>query len=94
MSTETAPSPDTVAEKRDVNLSSVLTVVLGAVAVFAGSLVLFAASPTIPVEPVFGMSSIEPVTVITNMTLGASIMLAGAAMSVPELDRVLEPYSS
>jgi hypothetical protein len=89
MSTEIAPDPSAVAERKKLNLSSVLIVVLGAVAVFAGSLVLFAASPTIPVKPVFGVSSIETVTVIANMTLGASIILAGAAASVPELDSLL-----
>lgn len=89
MSTGTAPGTDTVAEKRELNISSVLTVFLGTVTVLAGSLVLFAASPTLSVEPFFSVSPIEPVTVIANMALGATIIFAGTAISVPELDSLL-----
>lgn len=89
MSTGTAPGTETVAEKREVDLSSIFTVFLGTVTVLAGSLILFAASPTMSVEPFFSVSSVEPVTVIANIALGATIIFAGTAMSVPELDSLL-----
>lgn len=92
MSTETAArDTETVTEKLDV--TSLFGVALGAVVVFAGSMVLFAASPAMPVDPLFGVSS-GPVSVIANMVIGASIGAAGAAVAIPQLDRVLEPYSS
>ena len=92
MSTGTAaPERENVAEKQ--KLTSAVTVALGAVAVFAGSMVLFAASPAMSVEPLFGVSS-GAVSVVSNMVIGASIGAAGAAVAIPQLDRLLEPLSS
>jgi len=88
MSIETAPTQKETGNER-TELVSVFTLVLGSVVVFAGSLVLFAASPTMSVEPMFSVSPVEPVTVIANMALGASLMAAGAAVTVPQLDNVL-----
>ena len=88
MSIETAPTQKET-RNGNIELASVFTLVLGSVIVFAGSLVLFAASPTMSVEPVFNVSPIEPVTVIANMALGASLMCVGAAVTIPQLDNVL-----
>lgn len=67
-----------------------MAVVAGAAVLLAGSIVLFAASPTTPVGPVFGLSSIEPVSVIANMILGASIGATGVSVVIPRLDDLLQ----
>jgi len=70
-------------------LTEFLTVLVGVFTVFVGSFVLFAASPAIPVEPVFGVSSVEPVSVSANMAVAVSIMAAGTATAVPSLEKIL-----
>lgn len=89
MSTGTAaPETETVTEK-EVGLVSILTVVLSTFVVLGGSIVLFAASPTISVSPVFDLSSLEPVSVMANMIFGASVMAVGVRIAMPELDNFL-----
>jgi len=41
------------------------------------------------VDPVFRVSSVEHVSVVANMAVGASIMTAGAEMSVSKLENLL-----
>jgi len=90
MSTGTAsPGTEPLTEENTIELVNVFSLVLGSVVVFAGSLVLFAASPTMSVGPFFSVSPVEPVTVVANMAVGASLMAVGAAIAVPELDTVL-----
>ncbi len=96
MSTESPPRAETVKEKPDVvpegiyvDIAAVFTLVLGAFVFFVGTLILFAASPTLSAEPVFAVSAAEPVTVVANMAVGVSVMASGIAISLPELDRLL-----
>jgi hypothetical protein len=90
MSTDTRlPSTDIVTERERPSVTSVLVVLAGGLAVLAGSLVLFAASPAMPVEPFFDVSPVEPVSITTNMAVGATVVVAGTAVSVPELDDIL-----
>ena len=65
-----------------------VSLVLGAVAVFAGAFVFFAASPVMPVEPTLEITSAEPVSVVANMAVGASTMVAGAEVSASSLDKL------
>lgn len=66
-----------------------LAVLSGSVLVLAGSVVLFAANPAMSFGPVFGVSSVEPVSVMVNMAVGASAMAAGGSVAVPRLDGFL-----
>jgi len=98
MSTETAqPSTDTAKDKRgtdlherkEANLPGVVSVVLGSVVVLVGSMILFAASPAIPTEPFFVVSTTEPVSVVANMAVAVAVIVAGVATALPELDGLL-----
>jgi hypothetical protein len=89
MSIEAAiPGSETVADGR-AGFVDVFAFLLGSVVVFAGAFVLFAASPVVSVDPVFTVSSFEPIAVVSNMAVGASIMTAGAGMSVSKLEYLL-----
>jgi len=89
MSTETSiPGSKTVANG-STKFLDIFAFLLGSVVVFAGAFVLFAASPVVSVDPVFTFSSFEPVAVVSNMAVGASIMTAGAGMSVSKLEYLL-----
>jgi|GEM_PF-4157252 len=88
MSIETALGSEKVVEER-TELMNAVAVLLGSFVVFAGTFVLFAASPVMSVDPVFAVSSVEPLSVVANMAAGASIMTAGAEMSVSKLEDLL-----
>lgn len=89
MSIETAiPESETVTDS-NTELVDVFAFLLGSVVVFAGAFVLFASSPVMSVDPVFSVSSVEPIAVVSNMAVGASIMTAGAEMSVSKLEYIL-----
>lgn len=91
MSTGTAASD--AETLRNEELMNVLGLILGSIVVFAGMFVLFASSPTMSIDPVFDVSSIEPVLVIANMAVGASITAAGAVVAIPKLDDLLDLLS-
>lgn len=71
-------------------LRSILAVAMGSVVILTGSVVLFAASPAIPADPVFVLSSLEPVSVIANTILGVSIGAVGVSVVVSQVDWLLE----
>lgn len=94
MSTETAVPKEERLREKHPEVTSVFAVMLGSFVVFTGAVVVFASSPVTPVEPAFNVSPWEPVSVLFNMVLGISIGAAGVSMAIPELDSVLEPFSS
>jgi len=71
------------------DLTAAFVVVLGSLVVFTGTFVLFASSPVVPVDPVFAVPSAEPVAVVANMAVGASIMAAGAEVAASKLEELL-----
>lgn len=72
-----------------VGIPDTLAVVSGSVLVLAGSVILFTANPVASVGPLFDVSSVEPVSVISNMAVGLLTMAAGVAVAAPGFDRVL-----
>ena len=92
MGTETGtPHTETVAEGQTKFINAVAVVVGSLVALF-GSFVLFAAPPVVSANPVFGVSSIEPVSVVVNMAIGTLITTTGAVVAIPNFDRLLKPF--
>lgn len=89
-------STGTASQKKEVVpdiVRSIIAVVMGSVVVLTGSVVLFASSPAIPADPVFALSSLEPVSVIANTVLGVSIGAVGVSVVVSQIDLLLEGSS-
>ena len=89
MSTDTKTGTDLVTDRPKPRATSFLVVLAGALVVLVGSVLFFAGSPTISVEPLFDIPAFEPVSVVVNTAVGATLVVAGTAVAVPGLDDLL-----
>lgn len=76
----------------DATPKDAFVVVIGAAAVFAGSVTLTTASPSLPADPFLELPS-EPASVTVNALVGVFLMAVGVRAALPSFERLLRLWT-